>query len=681
MPRASVSSSASGSMAPSYRPAPRSAGPCLASAEAAAPDGESEPRGSAGGRGWPSRCPASRSPPGSRTRRRRTSGRQGRRGRDGRDRMADRVPASGRAAVAASRTSAGSTPNTSRIRSSVRTSDGGPSATSRPRSMTTRRGKKWAARPRSWRTATIAVPSRSLRSRSSSIASTWWRRSRWTVGSSSSMTGAACATARASSTSWRSPSESSRASRPMRCPTPTRSIAAATAARSAGRGPRSGASCGSRPSATTSSTRIANGSATCCGTTASRRATCGPLQLGDRRPAELDPPGRRPQRPREHAQERRLAGAVRAHEGDPLAIGDRERDVAQDRPPAGLDRHAVGMQEPSTGSQLVPRPGPDAEDEEERRADDRGDHARPAPRRASARRGRRRRGSSPRTASRSAAPGGRSGRRAGARRAARRARRTRSGPAIATPAAVTSDASPSRITRSRRTSTPRCAAASSPSRNPLRARERARISALPPRISGAATASRDPGGAVEAAEQVREDLAQARARDVHRHRQAGGEQRAHGVAREQQRGQRREGARPRQPVDDGHRQQRPDERQPVEQAELRARGRGPGSGRRWPPRARRRTPCRARTGRRAGCGAGPGTWRPRRPARRRRASPSGRAAAAGRRRSPRPTAARSPERRSRCGGAGCRASSTAPGPPSRARSRRRRRRRSRRPRR
>ena len=167
--------------------------------------------------------------------------------------------------AAGSLTIAGSTPKTSRIRSGVRTSAGVPSATIRPASRRTSRGKKIAASPRSWRTARIVVPSRSLRSTSSSIVPTWWRRSRWTVGSSRTRTGAAWATARASSTSCRSPSDSSRASRPSRCPTPTRSIAAAMAARSAGRAPRNGSSCGSRPSATTSSTRVANGSVACCG--------------------------------------------------------------------------------------------------------------------------------------------------------------------------------------------------------------------------------------------------------------------------------------------------------------------------------------------------------------------------------------------------------------------------------
>ena len=94
--------------------------------------------------------------------------------------------------------------------------DGVPSATMRPPSMTTTRGKKWAARARSWRTATTVVPSRSLRSTSSSMTSTWCRMSRWAVGSSRIRIGAVCATATATKTSCRSPSDSARASRPRR---------------------------------------------------------------------------------------------------------------------------------------------------------------------------------------------------------------------------------------------------------------------------------------------------------------------------------------------------------------------------------------------------------------------------------------------------------------------------------
>ena len=70
----------------------------------------------------------------------------------------------------------------------------------RPPASTAIRGMNLAPRCRSWSTATIVRPSRSLRSTRNSITSTWWRMSRCTVGSSSTMIGAPCATATASST-------------------------------------------------------------------------------------------------------------------------------------------------------------------------------------------------------------------------------------------------------------------------------------------------------------------------------------------------------------------------------------------------------------------------------------------------------------------------------------------------
>ena len=62
-------------------------------------------------------------------------------------------------------------------------------------------------------------------------------------------------------------------------------------------------------------------------------------------------------------------------------------------------------------------------------------------------------------------------------------------PLTETAAAVISDARPSRIARSRRTSTPRCAAASSPSSSPLRDRDRRRISEDAIRMIGRAPPS------------------------------------------------------------------------------------------------------------------------------------------------------------------------------------------------
>ena len=104
-------------------------------------------------------------------------------------------------------------------------SAGGPSATTRPSSGRRRGGRSGRPGPRSWSTATTVVPSRPLSSTSSCMTSTWWRMSRWAVGSSRTRIGAAWATATAMNTSCRSPIDSSRTSRPRRAAMPTRSMA------------------------------------------------------------------------------------------------------------------------------------------------------------------------------------------------------------------------------------------------------------------------------------------------------------------------------------------------------------------------------------------------------------------------------------------------------------------------
>ena len=137
-----------------------------------------------------------------------------------------------------------------------------------------------------------------------------------------------------------------------------------------------------------------------------------------------------------------------------------------------------------------------------------------------------------------------------------------------------------------------------------------------PRISGAATSEARPRRPAEAPEQEREDLAQLRARDVHRHRQQRRQDRADRVAREQQAGQ---PARRRPSHRAGTRRRpqtsAPAKASPWSEAELEDRRAGPAAGRRSPRRARRRTRSRARTGRPAGCAAAPGRSRRRRPAR------------------------------------------------------------------
>ena len=78
----------------------------------------------------------------------------------------------------------------------------------------------------------------------------------------------------------------------------------------------------------------------------------------------------------------------------------------------------------------------------------------------------------------------------------------------------------------------------------------------------------EPRGALEAAEQEEEDLAEVRPRQVHRHRQPGGEERADGVAGEEQARQRGERPGPAEAVDRDDRDQRPDEREQLDQPEL-----------------------------------------------------------------------------------------------------------------
>ena len=154
------------------------------------------------------------------------------------------------------------------------------------------------------------------------MTSTWWRRSRWTVGSSRTSIGRAWATASASSTSCRSPSDSSRASRPSRCPRPTRSIAAAVAPVGGPRAPQrvlvAAAARARRPPRPASRTAAPPA--------AGRRRGAGRPRPGRAldRAVEEHPAGGRPHQPGRHAQQGRLAGAVRPDERDPLA-GDGRR--------------------------------------------------------------------------------------------------------------------------------------------------------------------------------------------------------------------------------------------------------------------------------------------------------------------------------------------------------------------
>ena len=174
----------------------------------------------------------------------------------------------------------------------------------------------------------------------------------------------------------------------------------------------------------------------------------------------------------------------------------------------------------STRSQLVPRPGPAQQEQEERRSEERHHDA---DRDVADQPGDEVRGTSrPRRPSRTAAHP--------AARSARPTSRTTCGttsptnpmsPLIATAAAVASDARPSRI-----------AALAADVDAEMRRRRVAQQEAVerpcswqdqrhaPSRISGAATAAASTRRRREPAQQEREDLAQVGARHVHRHRQA-----------------------------------------------------------------------------------------------------------------------------------------------------------------
>ena len=209
---------------------------------------------------------------------------------------------------------------------------GGPSATMRPSAEHHDPREPVAASPRSWRTATIVVPSRALRSARSSMTSTWWRRSRWTVGSSRTMIGAAWATAtraaRAGARRARARARRGRAdarARPARSP-PRRPPGRPGAGR--GSGPRAAAGRARRPprrAPRTAGRRPA-------GTTAIRRATACAVEAATGAPSSATRPGRRLEEP---GHERAAASTCPAPFGPTSATRspalDREVDVAEHR--------------------------------------------------------------------------------------------------------------------------------------------------------------------------------------------------------------------------------------------------------------------------------------------------------------------------------------------------------------
>ena len=116
------------------------------------------------------------------------------------------------------------------------------------------------------------VRARSASETKRSAISTRCLRSRCTVGSSNANIGVSCARPSAIAISCFSPALRVRTSRAARCDAPTRSSAAAARSRSCTVGPLGPRPCGRRPSATSSSARVANGSTRSAPTTAMERA-------------------------------------------------------------------------------------------------------------------------------------------------------------------------------------------------------------------------------------------------------------------------------------------------------------------------------------------------------------------------------------------------------------------------
>ena len=210
---------------------------------------------------------------------------------------------------------------------------------------------------------------------------------------------------------------------------PTRSMAASMASRSAGASPVRGGSCGSRPSATTSSTVISNGHLRQLGDDRDGPRDVPSVASQDRLATQRDHAGAGLQDAGQAAQQRRLAGAVRPDDG---RSGRRPRGRAPGtsrmrRPPASTCSPSAWMdgRMPVARSQLVPRARALQQEQEERRPE----HGHDDPDRDVAgqpgQRGRPRPGAPRRRAPRAAGRGAPPGRRPAARHGARPARRSR----------------------------------------------------------------------------------------------------------------------------------------------------------------------------------------------------------------------------------------------------------------
>ena len=206
------------------------------------------------------------------------------------------------------------------------------------------------------------------------MTSTWWRMSRWAVGSSRTRIGAVCATATATNTSCRSPSDSARASRsagdrrrPARSPHRWRSR------RRPARTPLERRFVRQPPERDDLLDRHRERQLGELGDDRDRRArrALRPTDSSAAPDSRTDPLARR-ERPGHHAQQGRLAGAVRSDQGDPLAGAERQVDVRRATAPRRRTRRETPDSDRigSAVTARIPSPRPIQQDEEERRAED-----------------------------------------------------------------------------------------------------------------------------------------------------------------------------------------------------------------------------------------------------------------------------------------------------------------------
>jgi len=120
-------------------------------------------------------------------------------------------------------------------------------------------------------------------------------------------------------------------------------MAAAIAALSLGRAPRNGSSWGRRPSATTSSTRVAKGRCDRARDDGQATRDVTAVQGADRSAGQAHLAPKWPQQTGRDAKEGRFASAVRADQRHAFAGFDGERDVLEDLPVAIGDGHAFEL--------------------------------------------------------------------------------------------------------------------------------------------------------------------------------------------------------------------------------------------------------------------------------------------------------------------------------------------------